>query len=158
MLAHLSYRAPGELDTRFGRGLQDRTQPAYGLEPDYQVESYLAYHGRRFVERFDPASYVVITKAMDYFDLAPDGDLASRFKGARTRMFLGSYETDWLYPPEQTSELRMPFAQPACRCLTAVMKPPPAMTAFYWTSPLLMRILRSSSRLAHRNAVCRFKI
>ncbi|GEQ97260.1 hypothetical protein JCM17844_08970 [Iodidimonas gelatinilytica] len=41
MLAHLSYRAPGELDTRFGRGLQDRTQPAYGLEPDYQVESYL---------------------------------------------------------------------------------------------------------------------
>ncbi|WP_281300359.1 MULTISPECIES: homoserine O-acetyltransferase [unclassified Iodidimonas] len=105
MLAHLSYRAPEEFDSRFGRTLQDRDQPAYGPGIDYQVENYLAYHGRRFVERFDPASYILITKAMDYFDLAPDGDLAARFVGAKTHMFLGAYESDWLYPPAQTQLL-----------------------------------------------------
>lgn len=100
MLAHLSYRSPGEMAARFGRALQP------GLEDDvWQVESYLRHHGKRFIARFDPASYVAITRAMDRFDLAPDGDLAARFRGAESRILLAAYSSDWLYPAEQTREL-----------------------------------------------------
>ncbi|RMD88489.1 MAG: homoserine O-acetyltransferase, partial [Alphaproteobacteria bacterium] len=105
MLAHLSYRSPEELAARFGRRLQDRDTPSYGFGIDYQVESYLAHHGHRFVERFDPLSYLVITKAMDHFDLAPDGDLAAAFRGCRATVFLAAYATDWLYPPDETAAL-----------------------------------------------------
>ena len=105
MLAHLSYRSPQELEARFGRALQDRTAPSFGFGIDYQVESYLAHHGHRFVERFDPLSYLVITKAMDHFDLAPDGDVTTVFRGRETPLMLAAYDTDWLYPPAETAAL-----------------------------------------------------
>lgn len=104
MLAHLSYRSPAEIEERFGRRRQPGVQDRSGA-PVYQVENYLAYHGRRFLDRFDAGSYMAITRAMDAFDLAPDGDLAARFASPSKPVFLAAFDSDWLYPAAQSAEL-----------------------------------------------------
>ena len=125
MLAHLTYRSPEELDIRFGRALRTNSANIWAPDPGYQVESYLGYHGNVFTKRFDPASYVLITRALDDFDLAPDGDFITPFKGTTTRIFLGAYKTDWLYPPEQTQfladALNEAGADVTYRCYDALM-------------------------------------
>ncbi len=124
MLAHLTYRSPEELDSRFGRELRTDAANIWTPDPDYQVESYLNYHGSVFTKRFDPASYVLITRALDGFDLAPGGDLVAAFKGTTTRMLLAAYDTDWLYPPEQTHSLAKAMSEAGSdvtyRCYKAV--------------------------------------
>ena len=77
----------------------------YGFDADFQVESYLRHQGSTFVDRFDANSYLYITRAMDYFDLAAEygGQLPRAFKDTRTRFCLVSFTSDWLFP---TSESR----------------------------------------------------
>jgi homoserine O-acetyltransferase len=70
MAAHITYLSETALHRKFGRTLQDRTGITYGFDADFQVESYLRHQGISFVDRFDPNSYLYITRAMDYFDLA----------------------------------------------------------------------------------------
>jgi homoserine O-acetyltransferase/O-succinyltransferase len=105
MAAHITYLSEEGLTEKFGRRLQDRDAKTFGFDADFQVESYLRYQGLSFVERFDANSYLYITRAMDYYDLAEahDGVLAKAFAGTRTRFCLISFDTDWLYP---TSESR----------------------------------------------------
>ncbi len=107
MIAHLSYRAPGELQQRFGARIRKRTVSRIGEPPLYEVESYLAHHGRKLVRRFDANSYLLITQAMDRYDLAgPDRPLAAALApAAGKRVFLASFETDWLYPKAEIDEL-----------------------------------------------------
>jgi homoserine O-acetyltransferase len=101
MIGHLTYLSEGALERKFGRALQDRDAISYGFGADFQVESYLHHQGSSFVERFDAASYIYITRAMDYFDLAAEhgGDLAAAFANAkhvRVRQF--AFTSDWLFP------------------------------------------------------------
>ncbi len=109
MAAHITYLSEPALHRKFGRNLQDRKAVTYGFDADFQVESYLRYQGAAFVERFDANSYLYITRAMDYFDLAADagGSLANAFRpGGKTtpvRFCLVSFSSDWLFP---TSESR----------------------------------------------------
>jgi len=105
MAAHITYLSDSALHTKFGRNLQDRKAITFGFDADFQIESYLRHQGRSFVDRFDANSYLYITRAMDYFDLAEahGGTLAHAFKGSKTRFCLISFDTDWLYP---TSESR----------------------------------------------------
>ena len=105
MAAHITYLSEAALQRKFGRALQDRSNVTYGFDADFQVESYLRHQGQSFVERFDANSYLYITRAMDYFDLAAeyDGVLANAFRGAETRFCVISFTSDWLYP---TSENR----------------------------------------------------
>ena len=105
MAAHITYLSEAALHRKFGRALQDRSNVTYGFDADFQVESYLRHQGQSFVERFDANSYLYITRAMDYFDLAAeyDGVLANAFRGAETRFCVISFTSDWLYP---TSENR----------------------------------------------------
>jgi homoserine O-acetyltransferase len=88
------------LHRKFGRKLQDRDAPTFSFDADFEVESYLRYQGRSFVERFDANSYLYLTRAMDYFDLAADyeGILARAFKGTKTRFCVVSFTSDWLFP------------------------------------------------------------
>src|SRR5262249_26774444 len=106
MIGHISYLSEGALAQKFGRALQDRDALSYGLGPDFQVESYLHHQGSAFVERFDANSYLYITRAMDYFDLAAeyDGDLRAAFAKTRARFLGVSFTSDWLFP---TSENRL---------------------------------------------------
>ncbi len=104
MTAHVTYLSEGALQRKFGRALQDKEKVAYGFGADFQVESYLRYQGASFVDRFDANSYLYITRAMDYFDLAgtTGGTLSEVFKGTNTRFCVVSFSSDWLFPPEES--------------------------------------------------------
>ncbi|MBX7541695.1 homoserine O-acetyltransferase MetX [Qipengyuania sphaerica] len=105
MAAHITYLSEEALTEKFGRNLQDREAKSFGFDADFQVESYLRYQGSGFTQRFDANSYLYITRAMDYFDLAEEhgGKLADAFAGTAARFCLVSFDSDWLYP---TSESR----------------------------------------------------
>ncbi|MFK8252864.1 homoserine O-acetyltransferase MetX [Ancylobacter terrae] len=100
MAAHISYMSEVSLQRKFDRGLQDRTGQSFSFDADFQVESYLRHQGESFVDRFDANSYLYVTRAMDYFDLAADYDgvLANAFRGTKTRFCLASFTSDWLFP------------------------------------------------------------
>ena len=104
MAAHITYLSETALHRKFGRALQNRERVTYGFEADFQVESYLRYQGSTFVERFDANSYLYITRAMDYFDLAADhgGVLAEAFRGNKTRFCVVSFTSDWLFPTAES--------------------------------------------------------
>ncbi|MBL6853352.1 MAG: homoserine O-acetyltransferase [Alphaproteobacteria bacterium] len=103
MAAHITYLSEIALQRKFGRNLQEREQISFGFEPDFQVESYLRYQGMTFVDRFDANSYLYITRAMDYFDLAAehDGRLAEAFQGSKARFCIISFTSDWLFPTSE---------------------------------------------------------
>ena len=100
MAAHITYMSDEALHRKFGRKLQDRAAPTFSFDADFQIESYLRHQGSTFVERFDANSYLYVTRAMDYFDLAADYDgvLAAAFKGSKTRFCVASFTSDWLFP------------------------------------------------------------
>jgi len=100
MAAHITYLSEAGLTEKFGRRLQAREAKSFGFDADFQVESYLRHQGLSFVDRFDANSYLYITRAMDYFDLAEEhgGLLANAFRATRARFCLVSFDTDWLYP------------------------------------------------------------
>ena len=104
MAAHVTYMSDQALHRKFGRKLQNRAMPTFGFDADFQVESYLRYQGEAFVQRFDANSYLYVTRAMDYFDLAADYDgvLAHAFRGSKTRFCIISFTTDWLFPTEES--------------------------------------------------------
>ncbi|HUO21227.1 MAG TPA: homoserine O-acetyltransferase [Caulobacteraceae bacterium] len=109
MAAHITYLSQPALQRKFGRELQ-RDGLSWGFDADFQVESYLRHQGSTFVDRFDANSYLYITRAIDYFDLAAGygGVLAEAFRGARqTRFCVLSFTSDWLYPtPESRTIVR----------------------------------------------------
>jgi len=104
MMAHITYLSEAALTRKFGR----RTRGADGaltlFDDVFEVESYLRHQGESFVRRFDANSYLTVTRAMDWFDLAADhdGDLAAAFAGTRTRFLLASFTSDWLFPTAQS--------------------------------------------------------
>ena len=105
MAAHITYLSEAALQRKFGRELQ-RDGLSWGFDADFQVESYLRHQGASFVDRFDANTYLYLSRAMDYFDLAAPhgGVLAEAFRGlAATPFFVASFTSDWLYP---TSESR----------------------------------------------------
>jgi homoserine O-acetyltransferase len=107
MAAHITYLSEEALQRKFGRNLQDRESKTFSFAADFQVENYLRYQGSTFVDRFDANSYLYITRAMDYFDLAAEyGDvLANAFRGTKTRFCVVSFTSDWLYPTRESREI-----------------------------------------------------
>ncbi len=107
MAAHITYLSEEALQTKFGRSFQDRADRSFSFDADFQVESYLRYQGSTFVDRFDANSYLYITRAMDYFDLAAryDDILANAFRGTKTRFCVVSFTSDWLYPTRESKEI-----------------------------------------------------
>jgi len=105
MAAHITYLSEQALTRKFGRRLQTPATGTTTLFGDmFEVESYLRHQGSSFVNRFDANSYLTITRAMDYFDLAADhgGDLAAAFRGSATRFCVVSFDSDWLFPTAQS--------------------------------------------------------
>jgi homoserine O-acetyltransferase len=107
MAAHITYLSETGLQRKFGRELQ-RDGLSWGFDADFQVESYLRHQGATFVDRFDANSYLYITRAMDYFDLAAShgGMLAHAFTAARqVRFCVLSFTSDWLYPTAESRSI-----------------------------------------------------
>ncbi len=100
MAAHITYLSDEALHRKFGRSLQDRDALTFGFDADFQIESYLRHQGMTFVDRFDANSYLYMTRAMDYFDMALDydGQLPRAFAGCQTRFCCVSFTSDWLFP------------------------------------------------------------
>lgn len=108
MVAHITYLSEASIARKFGRRLQDGDRFAYSMtkETEFQIESYLHHQGKRFVERFDANSYLYLTRAMDYFDLADAyGSLPAALGRTDARFLITSYTSDWLFPTSQSREL-----------------------------------------------------
>ena len=108
MVAHITYLSEDSIELKFGRKLQDSDHFAFSMqkETEFQIESYLHYQGKRFVQRFDANSYLYLTRMMDYFDLS-DGyeSLSDALAQTKARFLVASYDTDWLFPTSQSREL-----------------------------------------------------
>ncbi len=107
MAGHITYLSDEALQQKFGRNLQNRDAVTFGFDADFQVESYLRHQGMTFVERFDANSYLYMTRAMDYFDMAADhnGSLAEAFRDTETRFCVVSFTSDWLFPTEESRDI-----------------------------------------------------
>ncbi|HWR51419.1 MAG TPA: homoserine O-acetyltransferase [Bryobacteraceae bacterium] len=106
MVGHITYMSDESMREKFGRRLRGKEAYGFDFSIDFEVESYLRYRGSQFVNRFDANSYLYITKAMDYFDLANgSGSLAGAFANCGVRFLLISFTSDWLYPSYQSVEV-----------------------------------------------------
>jgi homoserine O-acetyltransferase len=108
MLGHITYLSEAGMRERFGRKLKEEDEYAYQFKDEFEIESYLAHQGLSFLDRFDANSYLYITKAMDYFDVAAkygEGLLEKALTRIRAKMLFLSFTSDWLFPPAQSREL-----------------------------------------------------
>lgn len=106
MVGHITYLCEEAMHNKFGRKFQDKEKPNFDFNIDFQVESYLEHQGRTFVERFDANSYLYITKAVDYFDIAHKyGSLENAFKRTDSKFLVMSFTSDWLFPTAQSKEI-----------------------------------------------------
>ncbi len=106
MIGHITYMSEHSLDQKFGRRLQDRKQLGYNFQTDFAIESYLSYQGNKFVDRFDPNSYLYVTKALDYYDLTEHyGSLEAAAEHMSGTFLVVSFSSDWLYPKHHHDEL-----------------------------------------------------
>ncbi len=108
MVGHITYLSDEAMRNKFGRRLQSKKDFSFNFDADFQVESYLRYQGKKFVERFDANSFLYITKAADYFDLArqpTSGSDNSTFANARAKYLVVSFTSDWLYPTRESKAM-----------------------------------------------------
>ena len=107
MIGHVTYLSDEAMRRKFGRQLQKKDAFSFNFDADFQVESYLRYQGTKFVERFDANSFLYITKAADFFDLADEGEggLAAAFAKARAKFLVVSFSSDWLYPTDRSRRM-----------------------------------------------------
>jgi len=106
MLGHITYLSDEAMRAKFGRDLR-AGRVNFGFDVEFQVESYLRYQGASFVDRFDANTYLLMTKALDYFDPAntAGGDLATAFAPATARFLVVSFTSDWRFPPARAHEI-----------------------------------------------------
>jgi homoserine O-acetyltransferase len=144
MGAHITYLSDAALHRKFGRRLQDRSNPTFSFDADFEVESYLRHQGSSFVERFDANSYLYLTRAMDYFDLAADygGVLAHAFKGAQTRFCVVSFTSDWLFPTSDSRAIVHALNAGGARVSFAEIATDKGHDAFLLDEPELFAIVR----------------
>lgn len=120
MVGHITYLSDSAMREKFGRadtGIESSTSNfgrdlrsgklSFGFNVDFQVESYLHYQGERFSENFDANTYLLMTKALDYFDPSVDfdGDFSAALQQATCKFLVISFSTDWRFPPERSREI-----------------------------------------------------
>ena len=144
MAAHITYLSEQALQRKFGRELQ-RDGLSWGFDADFQVESYLRHQGTSFVDRFDANSYLYITRALDYFDLAAahGGVLAQAFGKARgVRFCVLSFSSDWLYSTAESRDIVRALNAAGCRASFVEIETDKGHDAFFLDEPQLDKTLR----------------
>lgn len=148
MAAHITYLSEAGLTEKFGRRLQARPDrpdgaKSFGFDADFQVESYLRHQGLSFVDRFDANSYLYITRALDYFDLAEEhgGLLANAFRGTKTRFCLVSFDTDWLYPTAESRAVVQALNAAGAAASFVELSSPYGHDAFLLEAPEMNRVI-----------------
>jgi homoserine O-acetyltransferase/O-succinyltransferase len=143
MGAHITYLSDAALHRKFGRKFQDRANPTFSFDADFEVESYLRHQGSSFVERFDANTYLYLTRAMDYFDLAADYDgvLANAFKATPTRFCVISFTSDWLFPTAESRDIVHALNAAGARVSFAEITTDKGHDAFLLEEPELFQIV-----------------
>ncbi|MGV3617109.1 MAG: homoserine O-acetyltransferase MetX [Fimbriimonas sp.] len=108
MVGHLSFLSEPAFTAKFARRLQGKDRFEYRMGVEFEVESYLNYQGDKFTKRFDPNSLLILTRAIDYYDL-------TSFEGSETEYLFVSFTTDWLYPTHQSERLLAMARDVGCR-------------------------------------------
>jgi homoserine O-acetyltransferase/O-succinyltransferase len=143
MAAHITYLSEEGLTAKFGRRLQNRETLGFGFDAEFQVESYLRHQGLAFTERFDANSYLYITRALDYFDLAAPhgGQLALAFAGTRTRFAVISFTSDWLYPTAESRRVVRALNAAGAAVSFVELESPFGHDAFLLDAPEMNRVV-----------------
>jgi homoserine O-acetyltransferase/O-succinyltransferase len=148
MAAHITYLSEAGLTEKFGRRLQDRDAPkedlgGFGFDAEFQVESYLRHQGLAFTERFDANSYLYITRALDYFDLAAayGGQLARAFAGTKARFAVVSFTSDWLYPTAESRRIVRALNAAGAPVSFVELESPYGHDAFLLDAPEMNRVV-----------------
>lgn len=152
MLGHITYLSDDAMGTKFGRQMRhDAYQYNYGIE--FEVESYLRYQGEAFTKRFDANTYMLMTKALDYFDPAAqtNGDLAAVLSRAQCEFLLVSFTTDWRFAPERSEEIVNALVKAGKHVSYAKIEAAEGHDAFLFPIPRYMNALSSFlTRVAKR--------
>jgi homoserine O-acetyltransferase len=160
MIGHITYLSDDAMEVKFGRRMrsapgtlplagrgEDALDFAYSTqEIEFQIESYLRYQGDKFSEYFDANTYLLITRALDYFDPARDfgGDLSRAFAGARDHRFLiVSFSTDWRFSPARSRELVKALVDNRIAVSYAEIDAPHGHDAFLLDDPRYHAVMRA---------------
>jgi homoserine O-acetyltransferase len=137
MVGHITYLSDDDMAQKFGRTLRGSDQYRYGFDVEFEIESYLRYQGEKFSTYFDANTYLLITRALDYFDPAKrcGGDLAAALAGVKSKFCLVSFTTDWRFPPERSREMVSALMQNKARLAYAEIDAPHGHDAFLMADP-----------------------
>jgi homoserine O-acetyltransferase len=144
MVGHITYLSDDSMAEKFGRALRNGDfQFGYGI--DFEIESYLRYQGDKFSEYFDANTYLLITKALDYFDPAKEfgDDLNKALARAKADFLLVSFMTDWRFSPERSREIVQALVYNKTRVSYAEIDAPHGHDAFLLEDPRYMNTVRA---------------
>lgn len=151
MVGHVTYLSEFSMRTKFGRRIQRPASPEDLFPIFFSVESYLQYQGESFVKRFDPNTYLYITKALDMFDLLEGNKPGEVFKNVQARFLVISFESDWLYPPSQSRELVRALKRANITVTYTNLETPYGHDSFLIKNPELSRIIKNFLYMEYRN-------
>jgi homoserine O-acetyltransferase len=143
MVGHITYLSDDDMAEKFGRELRNGAyQFGYGV--DFEIESYLRYQGDKFSTYFDANTYLLITKALDYFDPAKEfgGDLSAAFHNIQAKFLVVSFMTDWRFAPERSRDMVQALVKNKCRVSYAEIDAPHGHDAFLLDDPRYMKLVR----------------
>ncbi|QHI98816.1 homoserine O-acetyltransferase [Xylophilus rhododendri] len=146
MIGHITYLSDDVMNTRFGRELRDAVAYKYTTQDvEFQIESYLRYQGDKFSEYFDANTYLLITRALDYFDPAAayGGRLADALAGCQTRFLLASFTTDWRFAPARSREIVRALLDNRLDVSYAEIDAPHGHDAFLLDDPRYLNLVRA---------------
>jgi homoserine O-acetyltransferase len=158
MVGHITYLSDDVMNEKFGRQLREAvvgsaTGYRYSTQDvEFQIESYLRYQGDKFSEYFDANTYLLITRALDYFDPARlfSGDLSKAFTAIRAKFLLVSFTTDWRFSPTRSREMVRALLDNQRDVSYAEIDAPHGHDAFLLDDPRYMQVVRSYfERIAH---------
>jgi len=137
MVGHITYLSDDDMAQKFGRALRGSDDYRYGFDVEFEIESYLRYQGEKFSTYFDANTYLLITRALDYFDPArrTAGDLAAALAQVSSKFCLVSFTTDWRFPPERTREIVSALMKNKADLAYAEIDAPHGHDAFLMTDP-----------------------
>ena len=144
MIGHITYLSDDAMAERFGRALK-RADYGFSFDVEFEIESYLRYQGEKFSDYFDANTYLLITRALDYFDpaLAHGGDLAAALAPATAEFFVASFSTDWRFSPARSREIVAALLQNGREVSYAEIEAPHGHDAFLLTDPQYHSLVRA---------------
>jgi homoserine O-acetyltransferase/O-succinyltransferase len=151
MIGHITYLSGEDMAEKFGRAMR-LADYQFHYDVEFEVESYLRYQGDKFSQYFDANTYLLITRALDYFDPArrTGGDLVAALAPARARFLLAAFSTDWRFPPERSREIVEALIDNGCEVAYAEVDAPHGHDAFLLDDARYHRVVRNYLRTSSR--------